>query len=259
MVNDQFIYKELKGYKNLENHWIGGKVKDNNKVVLENKYLLLEFPSNNSSFRISHQLIEHQKLFRRNLIQYDQKSKQVMHKNIIDIWYNKNSEVLLGVPLQYVYIKRKYIERNYISNKSLFFNIEQKRILNLLKDKRLDLFKYLNIWRKVYNIKYNKTLLKMFLLNFLKKQNILYIKKNVKKNDLCMKGIFMGFYKKGIVLYIPSIFKLSLIPHQYLNKNINKLIKKKSKRNKDWFLLYSVFFSYNIYYKMNLKNIKDFI
>lgn len=261
MFNDQLLYKEVKNYKNLENHWISGKIKDDNKIVLNKKYVLLEFLSGNKNkdaFRISHKLIDYNQLFDRNLISYDISSKQIIHKSVIDIWYNDANQINLGSPLQHKYLKKNFVERKYINNKNLFFNIEQKKNLVLLKNNKLKFFNYLNIWKKVYKFDYTKNILKLLLLKFIKKQNMLYIKKNLKKNNVYIKSIFLGFHKKGLIMYSPAFFKVFLIPSQFINKNINKLLKKKKKKHTDWLLIYSIFFTYNVYYKINIKYYKKF-
>lgn len=260
MFNDQLLYKEIKNYKNLENHWIGGKIKEDNKGVLNQKYIVLEFCStktNRNSFRISHKLINQNLLFKRELISYDTNLKRIMHEGFIDVWYNNSNEINLGTPLQHIYFKETFIKNKYKKNKNLFFNMERKKnLLSLLQNNKLKFFDYLNIWNKVYKFNYNKNILKVFLIKFIQKQNMLHIKKNIEKDNIYIKSIFLGFYKKGFIMYSPSLLKVFLIPNYFLNKNIKNLLKKKKKRKLDWMLLYSVLLKYNIFYKIDIKYYK---
>lgn len=260
ILSNKLLYKEIKNYKKLDNHWIGGELMNIKNVILGQRYVTLNFYKSEfvNSFKIPYKLLNYKNFTKNKFIYYDTNLKKLVFNDIIYVWYNQEN-FKTTKPLQHIYLKKNYIEKNYEINKHMFKKIEQKNLFLLLKKRKM-YFLYNSIWLKIYKYKYSKHILKRLLNNLIKKQNILYLKRQSVNKNLLLKSILIGFYNKDIIIYIPKLFKISIIPYQLINNKLNKIIikhwknlKKLNMKKKIIKLQFYKYIIYNIFYKVNFK------
>ena len=259
MFNNQLLYKEIKNYKNLENHFINGKIEKDNELIFEKKYVQLKFLSNKKNknmFRVSQKFISQRSLLDRGLISYDVEQKQIVHKGFANMWYSNNDNINVGEPFQHKYLKKSFINLKYNTNKKLFSNMEYKNNLEKLEKKKLPKFKDLILWKKLHKYNYVKIELKVLLLEFLHKQNVLRLTKDSYNENLIIESILLDLNHKDLVFYAPALFKVFSIPHYFLKNNINTLLKKKKKKKKDLLLIYFLLVTFKLIYKLDIKYYK---
>lgn len=260
ILSNKSLYKEVKNYKNLNNHWVGGELINIKNIILDQRYVALNFYKSKfaNSFKIPYKLLNYKNFTKNKFIYYDTNFKKLIFNDIIYVWYNQETFITTK-PLQHIYLKKNHIKKNYEVNKHLFKKIEQKNLFLLLK-KRKTYFLYNSIWLKIYKYKYSKHILKRLVLNLTKKQNILYLKKQNASKNILIKGILLGFYNKDIIIYIPKLFKISIIPYKIINNKLNKIIikywknlKKLNMKKKVIKLQFYKYIIYNIFYKVKFK------
>lgn len=258
LLSNGLLYKEVKQYKNLENKRIGGELLNLKKLVLDQRYVSLNFEniSSNNFFKIPYKLLHYKHFAKNKIIYYDKNLKKLVFNDIIYIWYH-NEKFNITKPIQHTYLKSNYINNRYKDNKALFRKIEQKRNFLLLKKHKL-YFLYNNIWFKIH--KYNKNILKNFFILFIKKQNKLYLQQKINSDETTLNSILLGFHNKNIIIYIPALFKITIIPAKVINSKLNKIVLKNWKSLKKLNLskqaLKTNFYKYliyNIFYKINIK------
>ena len=215
-ITNNLLYKKVKQYKNLENHFIISKISKKGTNVLGRKNVPLKFKFNdNISFRISHRNLNYRNLIKKHhkkfIYNFDTE-KNILNKSL-KIWFFNNN-IKMNYPLQKLYLNKIFLKNQYNLSKYIFFNVELKDNLKLLKDKRKVYFSYKTIWKKLYTSKYNKIFYKKLIKMFLIKQNKIFIKNNLNKNDIKIKIIFLGFNKRNYYIYIPEFYKIkSLTEH----------------------------------------------
>lgn len=143
---NNILYKEIKGYKNLNNYFIVSKIINKNINILGEKHVLLNFKSNknNNSFRILYKMLSYKDLIKYNKIVYNSDLKGFNFDNFLNTKYTDN-QININYSLQYLYLNKMFIKKNYNLNKYLFFNIERQANYDILKNNKLNYFSYKNI------------------------------------------------------------------------------------------------------------------
>lgn len=232
---DKFIYKTIKNFKKVDDHYINGEVTDIKNLILNRRTVVLNFCNNSNNthanlFKTSSQIINYKNFIKNKIIYYDINLKKLVFNNIIKVWFSNNKLHVLK-PIHNLYFNKNYIIKRKSDDRNIFQYIEKKPSLLIYK-KRKFLFLYYNILLKINLWQYNKNKLKRFFINFTKDQNKLLLKKQLTKNtNLKFKTIIIGMDKNNVILYTPQLFKISVIPLFTLKKEFRKVLKKWIKKN----------------------------
>ena len=274
MFNNDIIYKKAKKYENLQNHWVSGKIVRLRRNYLKEGFAIVKYKNNsdldNNSFSIFNTQIKFETLDDRNLINYDLELERLLSKNSLNLFFENNSKISLGL-----FENNKYLKNNFFDIKNrgyilFFYKLDKKNIYFFFKEKKLKLLNDISLNNLLYDLNYKQGLIRELYLKSLKKQNTIFLlHEKYKQENIYIKTIFLGIKwynsnKKNMwnikyyVFYIPLLSKIYFIKSKGFRKKrlLFKIKKQKKIRkiNENKYFKNLIKINFDNYYKKKIEN-----
>lgn len=221
------LYKTVKNYKALENHWIKGQVSFIETSIDRNVLIQFLPPQSDNFLCVYGQFLPLKVFFQQELVFYDKKLKQLSFNKNLKFWWSEEY-FNFGVPLRFIWMHQNFLSRELKQQRKFFRVIEKKNFYLLLKKKR-QIFLDKRIKKKLYNFKYGNTVLRTLLKNFIRKCafNLFF---RAKKENKKLLGFIYKISWGGFRLYFPGIPLTIFMPISHIGvqkwySNFNILLK----------------------------------